>query len=557
MYQEPIPKVETLKYSPEMKRRSPTNDILNNQLIDVNNAESEVAVIHQKRTKQDENNDNETTNIINNTIENTSTTIDNNTEENKKDNNEISSPTTATITSTADIVIESKVQEESEDNTTITIVEGNSIDTEPLKDNITKEEEEGDNTKKEEVKEGVENNSEMCETVNNSGSDNPTNSSNVPSTGRQHNNSNKDSKYEIRLLLATRMAGAVIGRAGSVIKKLRSEYNANISIPDKKMPERVLTISASYDNIMNIFDVVLPRILEEQRNSTDDNEIRMIVHQSQAGAIIGRAGSKVKELREKSHAFLKVYTDFCPRSTDRVIQITGNQEKIRSAVSLIIEYLKGIPIKGNIQNYDASNYNPSQINNYGGYPGPVMIRDMRSYPIQGCPPTRGGAPPQPIHNRGIGGSDRGGYYEAPYQQYNGPPMYNSNKRAGGGNGGGYQSGNQQQQYNRPPMEYINLNRGGGGIPPAGQDFTIQTNQVSIPNNYCGLVIGREGSKIKQIRQKSGAKIEVEPSHGTMDRIITIQGTYSQIQMAQYLLQSCIKNQESTGAKRNYGGQRYQ
>ncbi|CEF65103.1 Heterogeneous nuclear ribonucleoprotein K [Strongyloides ratti] len=534
MYQEPTPKVEA-PVSPDMKRRSPTN-VLSNELIDSINAESEIPVNQAKRTKQDDESlldtKEQSTPII--------TTLQEHNIEPKIETN-IESQVLTNIginknNRTNNIVPEDK-------NTQVTIKE----------EHFTATIEGGDsNQKVSEMREKLQigsENSPPCKQEDQSQEQKSEHQQQTHEISGNNDNSGKknDTKYEIRLLLATKMAGAVIGRQGSVIKKLRTEYNANISIPDKKMPERVLTISASFDNIMKIFDVVLPRILEEQRNTTDDNEVRMIVHQSQAGAIIGRGGSKVKELREKSHAYLKVYTDFCPRSTDRVIQITGNQEKIRTAVSLIIDYLRTIPIKGNIQNYDASNYNPSHINSYGGYPSPMMGRDI-------LPPY------QLPHGRGIQMHSRGperSYYDPGYS-YNGPPMYNCNTKRSGGGGGGYQG--PPPQYSRPaPIDYVGINRSGGipPPPPGGQDYTIQTNQVSIPNNYCGLVIGKEGSKIKQIRQKSGAKIDVEPSNGSLDRIITIQGTYSQIQMAQYLLQSCIKNQESTGAKRTYGGQRYQ
>ena len=53
----------------------------------------------------------------------------------------------------------------------------------------------------------------------------------------------------------------------------------------------------------------------------------------------------------------------------------------------------------------------------------------------------------------------------------------------------------------------------------------------------GAIIGKGGSRIRQIRQESGAGITIdEPMAGSQDRIITITGTQDQIQNAQYLLQ---------------------
>jgi hypothetical protein len=48
----------------------------------------------------------------------------------------------------------------------------------------------------------------------------------------------------------------------------------------------------------------------------------MLVHQSHAGAIIGKQGSKIKELREATGAQMKVFQECCPQSTDRVVLLT-------------------------------------------------------------------------------------------------------------------------------------------------------------------------------------------------------------------------------------------
>jgi heterogeneous nuclear ribonucleoprotein K len=53
----------------------------------------------------------------------------------------------------------------------------------------------------------------------------------------------------------------------------------------------------------------------------------------------------------------------------------------------------------------------------------------------------------------------------------------------------------------------------------------------------GAIIGKGGARIRKIRSDSGAGITIdEPLPGSNDRIITITGIPSQIQMAQYLLQ---------------------
>ena len=55
-------------------------------------------------------------------------------------------------------------------------------------------------------------------------------------------------------------------------------------------------------------------------------DVRLLVHQSLAGCVIGRGGTKVKELREKTSAKIKIFGNCCPQSTDRVVSIVGTSE---------------------------------------------------------------------------------------------------------------------------------------------------------------------------------------------------------------------------------------
>ena len=73
-----------------------------------------------------------------------------------------------------------------------------------------------------------------------------------------------------------------------------------------------------------------------------DSEIKMLVHQSQAGAIIGRAGYKIKELREKTNTSIKVYSSCCPQSTERVIAVGKKPVDVVNCIGTIIELLHDV-----------------------------------------------------------------------------------------------------------------------------------------------------------------------------------------------------------------------
>lgn len=61
---------------------------------------------------------------------------------------------------------------------------------------------------------------------------------------------------------------------------------------------------------------------------------------------------------------------------------------------------------------------------------------------------------------------------------------------------------------------------------------------SAPLQLIGSIIGRQGTKINEIRQVSGAQIKIGSQlDGTSDRHVTITGTPISINLAQYLITS--------------------
>ncbi|KAK2511081.1 hypothetical protein Q9233_017236, partial [Columba guinea] len=73
---------------------------------------------------------------------------------------------------------------------------------------------------------------------------------------------------------------------------------------------------------------------------------------------------------------------------------------------------------------------------------------------------------------------------------------------------------------------------------SGLDASAQTtsHELTIPNDLIGCIIGRQGAKINEIRQMSGAQIKIaNPVEGSTDRQVTITGSAASISLAQYLI----------------------
>ena len=84
--------------------------------------------------------------------------------------------------------------------------------------------------------------------------------------------------------------------------------------------------------------------------------------------------------------------------------------------------------------------------------------------------------------------------------------------------------------------------GPGGPQPGGMPAMVPgqplTQQIFIPNDMVGAIIGKGGAKINEIRQLSGSVIKInEPQDNSNERLVTITGTQECNQMALYMLYS--------------------
>jgi heterogeneous nuclear ribonucleoprotein K len=121
----------------------------------------------------------------------------------------------------------------------------------------------------------------------------------------------------------------------------------------------MLTLSSDLDTICNIVNDVVPN-LEENGGRVNGNELdlRMMIHQSQAGCVIGKAGYKIKELREKTGARIKIFSNLAPQSTDRIIQIIGEPAKCVDSIREIITLIKSVSLECVVDPTSVSNFSP-------------------------------------------------------------------------------------------------------------------------------------------------------------------------------------------------------
>nr|XP_036218126.1 heterogeneous nuclear ribonucleoprotein K isoform X3 [Bactrocera oleae] len=259
---------------------------------------------------------------------------------------------------------------------------------------------------------------------------------------------------QIRILIPSNIAGAVIGKGGQHIQKMRTQYKATVSVDDSQGPERTILISSDLEATLQIVTEML-KYFEER---DDEVDVRLLIHQSLAGCIIGKGGQKIKEIRDKIGCrILKVFSNVAPQSTDRVVQTVGKQSQVIEAIREVITLTRETPIKGPVHNYDPTNFDRMYADAYGGYgSGGGGNGGGNNRPSRGGRGGGGGGGGG-IGNGGGGnfGNDRGGRNDRsrsggrrdnpfinPWANDDGFGSNNGGGNFGGGNfGGGFGGGN--------------------------------------------------------------------------------------------------------------------
>uniref|UniRef100_A0AAZ3S8P9 K Homology domain-containing protein n=2 Tax=Salmoninae TaxID=504568 RepID=A0AAZ3S8P9_ONCTS len=301
---------------------------------------------------------------------------------------------------------------------------------------------------------------------------------------------------------------------GETVKKMREESGARINISEGNCPERIVTITGPTDAIFKAFAMIAYKFEEDIINSMSNSPatskppvtLRLVVPASQCGSLIGKGGSKIKEMRESTGAQVQVAGDMLPNSTERAVTISGAPEAIIQCVKQICVVMLESPPKG-----ATIPYRPKPAST------PVIFSggQVRADPLGASTANLSLL----LQHQPLPAYTIQGQYAIPH-----PDLTKLHQLA-----------MQQTPFN--PL---------GQTTPAfpGLDASNQasTHELTIPNDLIGCIIGRQGTKINEIRQMSGAQIKIANAmEGSSERQITITGTPANISLAQYLINARFRD----------------
>jgi heterogeneous nuclear rnp K-like protein 2 len=266
--------------------------------------------------------------------------------------------------------------------------------------------------------------------------------------------------------------------------------------------------------------------------------LRLLIPHALIGSIIGKGGARIKEIQEASGARLNASDACLPNSSERSLVVMGVADAVHIATyyvgTTLLEQLNeryGGPAASAYATRSgaATAHTPGGLNITPYIPQPAGGNFGRpeNYSSRRNDPRPPYMPPAPYAHPGYGGPPHGagGNSAMPvhYQpQHSVPYGAAPHAAAHAGHGG---SGPHVGPHGQPMP-------GGAGI--AGGSPLTQ--QIYIPNEMVGAIIGKGGQKINEIRQISGSVIKInEPQDNSNERLVTVTGTEECNRMALYLL----------------------
>ncbi|KAJ3822478.1 hypothetical protein F5880DRAFT_1658016 [Lentinula raphanica] len=277
--------------------------------------------------------------------------------------------------------------------------------------------------------------------------------------------------------------------------------------------------------------------------------MRCLIVTQDASIIIGKGGSHVNEIREKSGARVMV-SESIPGNPERILNVSGPLDAVSKAFGLIVRRIndepfdvpsvpgsRAVTIKFMIPN--------SRMGSVIGRQGSKIkeIQDASGARLNASEGMLPGSTERVLSVAGVADA----IHIATY--YIGNILIEAQERLPPASGSSYRPSSTSR---RPPSSSSSSTPyvpGYSSYSAGNPSPQLQTQQIYIPNDLVGCIIGKGGSKINEIRHMSASQIKImepgavgvsvagapAPTGGEGERLVVITGQPANIQMAVQLL----------------------
>ncbi|CXI54495.1 RNA-binding protein, putative [Plasmodium berghei] len=302
----------------------------------------------------------------------------------------------------------------------------------------------------------------------------------------------------VKMLINNLLAGSIIGKNGEIISGIENKTGCSLKLsPNNSFfpntQKRVLVICGKQEQINNVIIIILDKIRQiSLPNNKSENKIqtytcRIVVPKSAVSAIIGKGGYQIKQLQNITGTKIQI-SNREYGLYERIITIVGPFESIKDTATKVIASIQTDP---NLKDLLNVNYNKElNIETITKSNNRNDIRNMSHNFINHVHMGRYIIPQQ--------------YGVFRHEQYVDANMMN------------YLMRNNRDLFNLPCEIFI-----------------------EIPDEFIGSVIGKNGARLTNIMNSTGAQIKIsrkgELVPGTFDRKTQIIGTVAAVHAAHVLV----------------------
>ncbi|KAJ0753875.1 putative K domain-containing protein [Helianthus annuus] len=391
----------------------------------------------------------------------------------------------------------------------------------------------------------------------------------------QSSSSSKAPETVYKILCQSRKIGSVLGKGGGIVKALREETQAKITVSETVpgSEERVITISspsslpvksntgdnqenndmelycAAQDALLKVHD----RIIEEDVAGENPIMARLLVPNNTVGCVLGKKGDVIQRLRSETGASIRVMPGdqrpACAMTTDELVQISAKPDVAKRALYQVSTLLHQNPRKDKP---------PSVKGGQNTTPTNVMRGERRSSarsepPMSWMGPTRFGP-------NGANGDFAATHGEDIASEFSMKVLCSSAKIGGVIGQGGSNVWQLQQAtgtnihvddasvesdervirvsafeaLRNPRSQTIDavLNLQDKMSEPNEKRVITITTRLLIPSSKVGCIIGQGGQVINEMRRRTKADIRVFPKEekpkcaGEDEELVQVSGSYN-------------------------------
>ncbi|KAM3874265.1 far upstream element-binding protein 3 [Diretmus argenteus] len=335
-----------------------------------------------------------------------------------------------------------------------------------------------------------------------------------------------------------KMVGFIIGKGGEQISRIQSESGCKIQIAADSggMLDRPCTLTGSPENIDQA-KRLLSEIVEQCRygpgfhNDMDGNSAiqQILIPANKVGLVIGKGGETIKQLQERTGVqMIMIQDDPMPTGADKPLRITGDPYKVQQARELVVKL---------IRDKDQGEFRVGR-GDFGSKTGGSSLDVVVPRFAVGIIIGRNGEMIKKIQN------DAG--VRIQFKQDDGVSPERIAQVMG------------QPDHCHHAVQLINelvhtaqerdgfggmMGRRGRSDCNMGGPSGLQEVTYAVPADKCGLVIGKGGETIKNIKEQSRAHVELQrnppPNTDPNVRIFSIRGTPQQLEKARQLIDERI------------------